>query len=80
MSASVPDGGRRRVDIGFAGGQVLTLRLTDEAHAALGQALNDEAARWHQVSTEDSSVLVDLTQVVYVRLDADSHRVGFSTG
>ncbi len=79
MEASAPDR-PRRVDVGFAGGQVLTLRLTDDAHTALGQALNDGSARWHQVSTEDSSVLVDLTQVVYVRLDTEQHRVGFSTG
>jgi hypothetical protein len=67
----------RRVDVGFAGGQVLTLRLSDEARTALAQALNDESARWHQVTTEDSNVLVDLTQVVYVRLDTEQHRVGF---
>jgi hypothetical protein len=70
----------RRVDVGFAGGQVLTLRLTEAVHAGLNQALHDESARWHEVATEDSSVLVDLSQVVYVRLDTEQHRVGFSTG
>ena len=67
----------RRVDVGFAGGQVLTLRLSEVAHSAHGRARHDDYSRWHQLSTEDSSVLVDLSQVVYVRLDTEQHRVGF---
>lgn len=68
----------RRVDIGFAGGQTLALRLKEEVHAGLREALAaDRSPRWHEVETEDSVVAVDLAQVVYVRLDTDTHRVGF---
>jgi hypothetical protein len=69
----------RRVDVGFAGGQVLALRLTEDAHGGLTRALHDETARWHEVATEDSAVLVDLSQVVYVRLDTEQRGVGFSS-
>ena len=65
-----------RVDIGFAGGQVLAVRLLDSAWQGLSGALKDGAS-WHQVETEDSEVTIDLRQVVYVRLDTDKHRVGF---
>jgi hypothetical protein len=69
----------RRVDVGFAGGQILSLRMRDEAYAALRQALEEASARWHEVATEDSRVVVDLAQVVYVRLDTEQRGVGFST-
>ena len=76
MEASVDDR-PRRVDLGFAGGQVLTLRLREPAYVALNEALQADATRWHAVTTEDSEVSVDLGQVVYVRLDTETSRVGF---
>ena len=77
---SAPAARARRVDVGFAGGQTLALRLSDEAHGALTSALaDDSSARWHEVPTEDSSVWLDLSQVVYVRLDTEQRGVGFSS-
>ena len=68
----------RRVDVGFAGGQVLALRMAQEPYDALRAALRDDsAARWHVAETEDSDVTLDLSQVVYVRLDTEHHKVGF---
>jgi hypothetical protein len=67
----------KRVDLGFSGGQVLPLRMRDEEHAELRRALAGERRGWHVVRTEDSEVDVDLSQVVYVRLDTEPHRVGF---
>ena len=68
----------KRVDVGFAGGQVLPLRMRAEEHTSLRQAVEgDRSNRWHVVKTEDSEVAVDLAQVVYVRLDTESHKVGF---
>ena len=67
-----------RVDIGFAGGQVLAVRLLDDAYEALRRALESpETSPWHQVETEDSNVSVDVRQVVYLRLDTERQRVGF---
>lgn len=77
MEASANDR-PRRVDLCFAGGQVLSLRLRDEEHKGLREALDsEEAQRWHEVESEDSLVSIDLAQVVYVRLDTETHRVGF---
>jgi hypothetical protein len=68
----------RRVDIGFSGGQVLSLRLKEDVYGALRKALEDNnSARWHEVKSEDSDVSVDLAQIVYVRLDTERHSVGF---
>jgi hypothetical protein len=68
----------RRIDIGFQGGQVLSVRVADDAHTDFRKALSDSGAdRWFELKTEDSDVHIDLSQVVYVRLDTDEHRVGF---
>ena len=68
----------RRIDIGFQGGQVLPVRVTQEAHDAFKKALTDAGAgRWFELETQVSDVHIDLSQVVYVRLDTEEHRVGF---
>ena len=68
----------RRIDIGFQGGQVLPLRVTQEAHDPFKKALTDSGSdRWFELETQDSDVHIDLSQVVYVRLDTEEHRVGF---
>jgi hypothetical protein len=68
----------RRIDIGFQGGQVLSVRVTQEVHDAFRKALSDSNSdRWFELRTQDSDVHIDLSQVVYVRLDTEEHRVGF---
>ena len=67
-----------RIDVGFQGGQVLPVRATKEAYDALARALEgDGGGRWHKLETQDSEILIDLPQVVYVRRDIEEHRVGF---
>lgn len=75
---SATDDRARRVDVGFTGGQVLALRMRREPYDTLRAALSDDRSeRWHEAKTEDSDVTIDLSQVVYVRLDTEQHKVGF---
>lgn len=68
----------RRIDIGFQGGQSLSVRVDQAAYDALRKALSDSGSdRWFELTTQDSDVYIDLSQVVYVRLDTEDHRVGF---
>jgi hypothetical protein len=67
----------RRGAIGFQGGQVLSLRLPEEQLDALQRVLREGRERWHEVEASDGAVLVDLGQVVYLRVESDEHRVGF---
>jgi hypothetical protein len=68
----------RRLDIGFDGGQVLDLRVTEAVYTELRKALEASDNRgWHVVETQDSEVAVDLDQVIYVRVETERHRVGF---
>jgi hypothetical protein len=68
----------QRVDIGFIGGQVLSVRLEDEGLRRLRDAL-DGGAGWHDLQSDDGEVALDLGKVAYVRLDSGEHRVGFNT-
>jgi hypothetical protein len=67
---------RRRVDIGFRAGPVLSLRLQQDEYEGLRKAM-DGSERWHPLEAEDATVTLDLSQVIYVRLDTERDRVGF---
>lgn len=66
----------RRVSLGFQGGQVLSLRMSDEQLRELNQALV-AGSGWHDIDGEDGPVRVDLGDIVYVSADKDESHVGF---
>jgi hypothetical protein len=68
----------QRVDIGFIGGQVLSVRLEENALKDLRKALQRDSG-WYDLEAEDGQVALDRTKVAYVRLDSGEHRVGFIT-
>ena len=67
----------RRGAVGFQGGQVLSIRVAEAELEKLRAALREGKERWHELEATDGAVLVDLGQVVYLRVDSDEHRVGF---
>jgi hypothetical protein len=67
----------KRIEVGFAGGQVMSARVTDDALQALRGAV-EGAHGWHDVETEDGPVSLDTAQVVFVRTAAAPHTIGFS--
>jgi hypothetical protein len=75
--SATPSVKARRGALGFQGGQVLSLRISDEELENLRRVLREGRERWHEVEATDGAVLVDLGQVVYLRVDSDEHRVGF---
>ncbi|MEK6251493.1 MAG: hypothetical protein AABM43_06045 [Actinomycetota bacterium] len=66
------------VDIGFIGGQVLSLRLEEDSLKRLRKGLDGDSG-WHDLEAEDGQVALDLAKVAYVRLDSGQHQVGFIT-
>jgi hypothetical protein len=66
-----------RVEIGFSGGQVVAVRMSDEKAKDLRKAL-DKADGWSDIETEDGAVALDLREVVFVRGAPGEHRIGFS--
>ena len=67
---------RAKVDIGFVGGQVLALRLDKAVFDDLRKAVEGDR-RFYDVDAGDSNVTLDLSQVVYLRVETEDHRVGF---
>ena len=67
---------RKQLDIGFTGGQVLGLRVDKAAYEGLKKAIGGDK-RFFDLDTGDSTVTLDLAQVVYIRVDTEDHRVGF---
>jgi hypothetical protein len=65
----------RHIGVGFQGGQLLALRVTDEQLKSLNKALG--SGGWHELDSEEGPVRLDLAQVVYVRSEGDDLRVGF---
>ena len=45
--------------------------------SGLRGALQEGRDRWHEIEGPDGAVLLDLGQVVYLRVESDEHRVGF---
>jgi hypothetical protein len=68
----------RRAAIGFQGGQVLSLRISEDKLSDLRQVLaQGNGGGWREVEATDGAVVLDLAQVVYLRVESDEHRVGF---
>jgi hypothetical protein len=67
----------RRTAVGFQGGQVLSLRLSEEALNNLSSVLKEGKERWVEVDASDGAVLIDVGQVVYLRVESDEQRIGF---
>ena len=65
----------QRVEIGFEGGQVISVRLTEGDLKDLRKQL--EKGGWHDLQTEDGVVAVDLGKVAFLRIESGDHRVGF---
>jgi len=65
-----------RVEIGFEGGQVVSVRLTDDQLKELRRKV--EKGGWHDVTTEDGVLSIYVGKVAFLRIDSGEHRVGFS--
>ena len=69
---------RSRVVLGFQGGGALPLKLTEADTKKLMDAL--AKGEWHDIADADGPVKGNLSQVVYVRSEADEQKVGFGLG
>ncbi len=66
----------QRVEIGFEGGQVISVRLGGEQLKSLRKQV--EKGGWHDVETEDGVLALYVGKVAFLRIDSGEHRVGFS--
>ena len=66
----------QKVEIGFEGGQVISVRLSEDELKDLRKQI--EKGGWHDVKTEDGILAVYAGKVAFLRIDSGDHRVGFS--
>jgi len=66
-----------RIEVGFIGSQVISLKLDDKQLTELRKKLS--GGGWLTVETEEGEVDVDLAKVAFVKVAAGSHSVGFSS-
>ena len=67
----------RRIEIGFDGGQVVSVRLDEGGFDALREAVQQNDG-WYDLQTEEGTFALDLGKVVFVRGAGGSHSIGFS--
>lgn len=65
----------RRVEVGFDGGQVIAVRISQEELETLRTSLGKGG--WHRFVTEEAEVDVDMEKLVFVRTAGDNQKVGF---
>lgn len=66
----------RRIEIGFSGGQVTGTRVPAEALEDLEKAL-ESGKGWHRLAADDGELVLNLSQVVFLRLETSSEAIGF---
>jgi hypothetical protein len=64
-----------KVEVGFDGQQVISLRLGDDELTGLRKQLPDGG--WLTVGTEDGEVDIDLGKVAFLRVASGGHSIGF---
>jgi hypothetical protein len=70
----------QRVEVGFEGGQVISIRLKEAELQKLRAELGAGSAGWHDLETEEGALAVDLGKIAFLRVDSGEHRVGFIFG
>jgi hypothetical protein len=66
----------QKVEIGFEGGQVISVRLSEDELKDLRKQV--EKGGWHDVKTEDGILAIYVGKVSFLRIDSGEHTVGFS--
>ena len=67
----------KRIEIGFGGGQVVSVRVGDDALSGLRSAVEGGGA-WYDLEAEEGIVSLDLSKVVFVKTAGAPHTIGFS--
>lgn len=65
----------QKVEIGFEGGQVVAVRLSDDELKDLRKQV--EKGGWHDIKTEDGVLSLYVGKVAFLRIDSGEQKVGF---
>ena len=65
----------RRIEVGFDGGQVLALRISEEELSSLRDAL--QRGGWHRLASDEAEIELFLDKLVFIKTAGDGQKVGF---
>lgn len=68
---------KTRVEIGFGLGQVLSVKLNAAEVAELREKVA-EGGGWADLKTQEGTIALNLATVVFIRVNDDTHTIGFS--
>jgi hypothetical protein len=66
-----------RVEIGLGIGQVVSARVDEKGLEDLRNAV-ESGEGWHELDTEDGTLVINLKTVVFLRIADRSHSIGFA--
>lgn len=67
----------KRVEVGFAGGQAIVLKLSEHDYDDLRKAVRNGKG-WQELDTPDGPVALNVGEVVFIKREPEEHRIGFS--
>jgi hypothetical protein len=73
----VPSDRPKRIALGFHAGGALSLRINEQQLTELQRMLTNNETVFREIETADGPVLVNLGQVIYLRVESDEQRIGF---
>lgn len=65
-----------KIEIGFEGGQVVPVRIDEEALQGLRAALVSSDGS-HEITYEEGTLILDLGKVIFLRITSNATKVGF---
>jgi hypothetical protein len=68
---------KTRVEIGFGLGQVLSVKLDSDELSDLRSKV-EAGGGWVDLKTQEGTVALNVATVVFIRVNDDSHSIGFS--
>jgi hypothetical protein len=67
----------KRVSIGFGGGQVAAVRLSEDELGRLRKGLGDGGG-WLDLTSEDGDFSLNVSEVVFVKVEGSAASIGFT--
>ncbi len=67
----------KRIALGFHAGGALALRMAPDKLDELRRLLTSGEGGFREIEAADGPVLVNLGQVIYLRIESDEQRIGF---
>jgi hypothetical protein len=67
----------KKVEVGLGVGQVVSVRLTDDALTGLRKAV-ERGEGWHDLDTDEGTVAINLATVLFIKVAGAPHTIGFT--